>query len=213
MKRHIVRQTGHDAPSTATETDATRAPIWIWVIQAFLGYEWLVSGVNKILNARFDAQLAPYLRQSAQVATYGWYASFVRQLVIPNHLLFGVLTEIGETAIGAVLVIGAGLAVFRPRWSMSMYAKLVAGAALLGSVFLSLNYFFQTNAPVPWLNANNSLTQGVDITIIIAFISAALLATNLHAAAADRLAGFRLRRAELVPARVHIMTHDDDLSA
>jgi len=157
--------------------------VWIWVAQAILGYEWLISGLNKILDRHFDTQLLVVLQQSAQGGPYGWYAWFIRNVVLPNHALIGMLTQIGETSIGVVLLFGAGVSLFLPSGQVARYAKLAAASVLLGSIFLSLNYFFQSGVPIPWLNSANSLAEGVDITILIALFSMALLAANLHALA------------------------------
>jgi thiosulfate dehydrogenase [quinone] large subunit len=200
----LRRERYRDEPLPATQVVATRAPVWIWVVQAFLGYEWFISGLNKLLNRRFNSQLFGLLQQSTQGGPYGWYASFIRQFVLPNHTVLGVLTEIGETSIGIVLMLGAGAALFLPRGPMAWYARLAVVPMLVGSIFLSLNYFFQSGVPVPWLNTSNSLSEGVDITILIALFSAALLAANLQA-----LAG---RSAVPAPiARLTVLTEDRDM--
>src|SRR5579864_3833758 len=115
MNLRPLREATSNAPVVVADTTATaQLPIWIWVAQAFLGYEWLISGFNKLLNSRFNAQLLNLLQQSAQGGSYGWYASFIRQIVLPNHTLLGVLTEIGETTIGVVLLVAAGVSLFLP---------------------------------------------------------------------------------------------------
>jgi uncharacterized membrane protein YphA (DoxX/SURF4 family) len=176
-----VRYVHGASESAAATTTPIRLALWIWVTQAFLGYEWLISGLNKLLNARFNAQLLAVLQQSAQGGSYGWYASFIRQVVLPNHTVVGVMTELGEASIGVVLLLASGIALLLPDMPLARYVRLAAAAALLGSIFLALNYFFQSNVPLPWINTNNSLNEGVDITILIALVSTALVAANVQA--------------------------------
>jgi hypothetical protein len=45
---------------------------------------------------------------------------------------------------------------------------------------LSLNYFFQGNCPLPWVDPRNSLGPGVNINILVAVISLVLLAPNVR---------------------------------
>jgi len=156
-------------------------PIGLCIVQLILAYEWLVSGINKLVNPNFPVQLASTLRQGMDGNPYGWYGTFLRQVVLPHASTFGVLTELGEIAIGATLLTGAVLWIWRPHSSITVLASRAASLALAGAAFLSLNYFFQGGSPLPWVNAGNAFNEGIDIDILIPLLAVTLLVANLRA--------------------------------
>jgi hypothetical protein len=163
------------------KTELESLPGWLIVMQLVLAHQWLVSGVNKLLDPHFGTQLVPVLRGSTQGNPYGWYATFLRVVVLPNHALFALAVQVMEPAIGLALLLGAGLWVVRPRELVTIYGGLAASAALVGSVGLSLNYFFQGGTYLPWINSGNALNPGIDINIMTAAVSTVLLGANLSA--------------------------------
>src|SRR2546425_9792542 len=47
-----------------------------------------------------------WLQQEIAHPTFGWYAAFLKNLVVPNFGLFGVLTFVTEIALGVGLLLG-----------------------------------------------------------------------------------------------------------
>jgi thiosulfate dehydrogenase [quinone] large subunit len=156
-------------------------PASLAAVQLVVAYEWLVSGINKLLNPNFTVQLASTLRQSMSGNPYSSYVTFLRDVVLPHATLVGVLTELGETAIGVTLATSAVLWLWRPASRLTIYAGAAAAAALAGAAFLSLNYFLQGGSPLPWIDPANAFNEGVDIDILIPLLSASLLVSNLRA--------------------------------
>jgi len=169
-----------DAGGEAGAAGQRSVPAAARVLQVVLAYEWLVSGLDKIGNAHFDSQLVSLLQQSTQGSRYGWYVSLLHKVVLPNHSFFALLVQITEPALGLALLLGGSLGLLRPHTRIAVYGALASSAALLGSAALSLNYFFQGNCPIPWINTGNSFVPGVNINILVALISLVLLVTNLH---------------------------------
>src|SRR6516165_7227150 len=105
--------------STSTQTRSTtdalgRLPlIGILLIQIFVGYEWVDSGLTKIVRGGFPAGLAADLHDRVKGAA-GWYRSFVDGSIIPHGVLFGYLIEIGELLVGIALI--AAALVWLVRW-------------------------------------------------------------------------------------------------
>lgn len=196
MKTHGLTMIDHDRPRHAAETRIKRLPGWLIVMQLVLAYLWLVSGTNKLLDPHFGTQLVPVLRQSMQGNPYGWYATILRVIVLPNHTLFALAVQVMEPAIGLALLFSAGLWIVRPHGRLTIYGALAATAALLGSAGLSLNYFFQGGTYLPWINSGNALNPGVDINIMVAAISTVLLGANLNALLAARSTPVAPRRVE-----------------
>src|SRR5207247_1540723 len=72
----------------------------------FIGYEWFMSGLTKIVRGGFRSGLAADLREKS-VGAAGWYKSFLDGSVIPHAVVFGYLIEIGELLIGLALILAA----------------------------------------------------------------------------------------------------------
>ena len=153
-------------------------PMGLIGMQVILAYEWLVSALDKLGNAHFGDQLESVLQQSSHNGPYGWYSSLLRQFVLPYHAIFAPLTQATELAIGLTLALSAALWLFQPTHRLTVYGTWASTAALLGSIFLSINYFFQTGYPIPWINPNNSFVPGVDINTLVALLSLLLLMAN-----------------------------------
>lgn len=54
------------------------------VVQGFLGYEWLMSGLSKALNSGFVSGLGDNLTSTSNDMSAGFYKSFLDGTVIPN---------------------------------------------------------------------------------------------------------------------------------
>ncbi len=62
-------------PRTAA-TGIIRMPIWLCVVQIVLAYEWIISGLNKLLAPSFEAGLPQQIKQGVKGNPYQWYATF-----------------------------------------------------------------------------------------------------------------------------------------
>jgi thiosulfate dehydrogenase [quinone] large subunit len=177
-----------DSPDFSTASRNGNAPLrrlglpaGLAAVQLVLAYEWLLSGINKVLNPNFTLQLAATLQQNISGNPYGWYGALLRAIVLPHAGLFGVLTELGEVSIGLTLLGSALLWLRRPHSRLTIQAGKVACLALTGAVFLPLNFFFMSGDPVPWINPANAFNEGVSIDALIPLLSATLLVANLRA--------------------------------
>jgi thiosulfate dehydrogenase [quinone] large subunit len=166
-------------------------PTGLGLVQLALAYEWLISGINKLANPNFTVQLAGTIRQSLDGNPYSWYVAFLKAVVLPHATAIGVLTELGETAIGITLAVSAMLWLRRPYSPSTRIAGIAACAALAGAAFLSLNYFLQGGSTLPWINPGNAFNEGVDIDILIPLVSLGLLFANFRAARAAASAAVR----------------------
>ena len=61
---------------------------------------WVVSGGQRY------GWLYGWLQQEIAHPTFGWYATFLRGVVVPHFGLFGLLTFITEIALGVALLLG-----------------------------------------------------------------------------------------------------------
>lgn len=64
------------------------------VVQALIGFEWLVSGANKVLSGAFPQGLAQNLSEGLADNPNAWYVAFLRSVVLPHSVFFGYLIEL-----------------------------------------------------------------------------------------------------------------------
>jgi uncharacterized membrane protein YphA (DoxX/SURF4 family) len=165
-------------------------------LQLLLGYEWLASGIDKLVYASFPAvvgQLLTGILQGGKVPPP--FATLLRLAVLPHSAAFGVLVEWGEILAGMGLLAGAILPLLAPairrrlppetsRWltrSQRLIGWLAAGAAL-GTVLMGLSFYLLDGAPSPWIMPSIAFGGALDTGLLLALGSTLLLADNLAAA-------------------------------
>ena len=146
--------------------------VGLLAVQIFLGYEWFMSGLAKVLAGDFASGLATTLSDQTKDLT-GPYKSFVDGVVIPNGQLFWYLVMVGELALGHVLI-GAAL-LWVARWSHLGFRgrQDVLGLIVLGGViaiFMNINFHIAGGANHPWLIAADTNGEGVDLDSLMPII-------------------------------------------
>ncbi len=76
-------------------------------IQAIIGWEWLVSGMNKVLSGTFPQSLLNTLNTGIQDNPNSWYVSFLQKVVVPQSVSLGYMIEWTEVMVGLALLAGA----------------------------------------------------------------------------------------------------------
>jgi thiosulfate dehydrogenase (quinone) large subunit len=104
--------------------DTRMAPVWL-ILRVWLGYEWLHAawgkwieggwvgkGAGEAVKGFAQGAIAQTKGEFPQVT--GWYAWFLKEVVVPNAALFSYLVIFGETLVGIALILGAftGIAAF-----------------------------------------------------------------------------------------------------
>jgi thiosulfate dehydrogenase [quinone] large subunit len=151
-------------------------------VEALIGYEWLMSGLTKVVRGGFPGRLADELREKSEGAA-SWCASFLDSVVIPNGSVFGVLIIVGELAVGVALIVAAALWAF--RWErLSRPARTgmlaVSAVAALGGIFMNVNFHLANGSAHPWLIPGDGFDEGVDLD---SFMPAAQLVIAMVATA------------------------------
>ncbi len=113
---------------------------WVWlIVRVYVGWQWLVAGVEKLTGHNIDlghwgdkpstawvfnssagtamkgfAQGALAKSTGAHASVQGWYADFLKNWVIPNAGFWSFIITFGELAVGLGLIVGAltGIAAF-----------------------------------------------------------------------------------------------------
>ena len=149
-----------------TETYVARAGLLgLLAVEALLGYEWLMSGITKVVRGGFPSGLADEVREKSEGAA-SWYASFLDSVVIPNGSVFGVLIIIGELAVGAAMIAAAVLWAFRwERLGLRGRTGLLTATvvAAIGGIFMNLNFHLANGSAHPWLIPGDGFDEGVDL--------------------------------------------------
>src|SRR2546430_15215426 len=91
------------------------------LIQAAIGLEFTLSGLNKVADPDYVANFNAFVR-STPGATRGILSSLVQLLVLPHIGLFAGLIEVTELLIGAILLIGS-VEIGRRRFSGRLGAQ------------------------------------------------------------------------------------------
>ena len=102
--------------------------IWL-VVRLWLGYEWLVAGIEKVFGEgsaawvgnKAGSGVAGFLKgaiaksalnpalpeaQAAHPAVQTWYATLAQNVFLPNATLFSYLVAYGELLVGIALIVG-----------------------------------------------------------------------------------------------------------
>ncbi len=122
-------------------TDKASAPLWL-IIRVYLGYEWLMAGIEKMGNPIWFGSGAGKaiegFAQGALTKTGGvhpdvsmWYASFLQNVVLPHSTTWSNAIALGEVLVGLGLIVGL----------------CTATAAFFG-FFMNLNYLLSGTVSV-----------------------------------------------------------------
>jgi thiosulfate dehydrogenase [quinone] large subunit len=118
--------------------------LWL-VARLWLGYEWLNAGYQKLWGSEkaafwygggagvkgFSTAGIAGSATGKGGASYGWWAGFLHNFVIPNSSWIAKLVTLSELAIGALLILG-----------------LFTGAAAFAGIGLNIIYMFSGSAGV-----------------------------------------------------------------
>ena len=99
---------------------------WLWtIIRVYVGWQWFEAGWSKLHSAvwvgdQSGTALAGFVQGALQKTAgahpdvQGWYASFLKQVVLAHPQAFAHLVTYGEILVGVALMVGAlvGIAAF-----------------------------------------------------------------------------------------------------
>jgi uncharacterized membrane protein YphA (DoxX/SURF4 family) len=143
------------------------------LIQAALGIEFFLSGLNKFADSNFVQNFKLFVEASPGTHN-GVLAPLIRSLVLPNIALFAGLTKLMELGLGIVLLLGA-LEVGRRRLSGRFAAErgyeapvaLVAALAGLAAAGLSLSIALLMGEQLPTITPGRALTTAIPVELLL----------------------------------------------
>jgi hypothetical protein len=143
------------------------------LIQAALGIEFFLSGLNKFADANFVQNFKLFVDASPGTHS-GVLAPLIRTLILPNIALFASLTKYMELALGLVLLLGA-VEVARRRLSGRIAAErgyeapvaLIAALAGLAAAGLSLSIALMMGEQLPTITPGRALTTAIPVELLL----------------------------------------------
>lgn len=174
--------------NTSTDTASNRASgraalAALLAVQIVLGYEWLASGLTKLVHGDFPGGLHDDLVERS-AASPGWFRDFLEAAVIPHATSFGYLIEIGEVAIGVVLIAtaSAGLLAWERLPRLVRLAALVATvASALAALVLNVSFHLAAGGSLPRPVAADSFEEAIDLDSLMAGLELLIVAVSIGA--------------------------------
>ncbi len=139
------------------------------LVQAVIGYEWLVSGLTKVVQGDFPQGLAGRLRGDAHAPA--WYGSLLRSAVLPHAAVFGYAIEIAEIGVGIVLL----AAVLPLPTQLRRLMAIATSAALVAGLLLVVNFALANGSTFGLSLAGDSFDEGVDLDTVLIGLQLAVL--------------------------------------
>ena len=143
------------------------------LIQAALGIEFTLSGLNKFADPNFVDNFKAFVAASPGTQ-HGVLAPLIHAIVQPNIAFFASLTKYTELGLGIVLLLGA-LEVGRRRLSGRFGTEhgyeapvaLVAALAGLAAAGLSLAIALLMGEPLPTITPGRALTTAIPVELLL----------------------------------------------
>jgi thiosulfate dehydrogenase (quinone) large subunit len=157
---------------------AAPAIVALLLVQLCLGYEWLVSGLTKIVHGDFPGGLGGELADLGKQSP-GWYRGLLTNAIEPHAQLVGYGIEIAELLAGVVLIGSAVIWLARGA-RLSARARLTMqfaiGAATLVALVLLVNFELVHGGGFGMRLASDSFDEGIDLDTLLIGLHLAVLA-------------------------------------
>jgi hypothetical protein len=143
------------------------------IIQAALGLEFSLSGLNKFADSNFIENFRAFVNASPGTQS-GVLAPLIHAVIQPNLVFFAQLTRFTEVLLGAVLLIGA-VEVGRRRLSgriakprrYEAAVALVAALAGVAAAGLSLTIALLMGEQLPAIMPGRALTTAIPVELML----------------------------------------------
>lgn len=143
---------------------------WMIVaLQAVFGYEWLMSGLDKILSGQFVSGLHANMQSMIPTLSSPLYADFLRRYCLAHCVFLGYTIEYGELFLGISFFT---LAFFVLKSPSVLMTRIGMAVSLLAAVF-NFNFFFYQNGHA-FLNPGDPFDEGLPIDFVMALLQVAL---------------------------------------
>lgn len=143
------------------------------LVQAALGVEFALSGLNKVADPNYVANFSSFVSANPGSSS-GPLSLLIQDLVLPNADLFATLLKATELLLGPILLLGA-LEIGRSRLGGRLGtphrygAVLALAVALAGltSAGLTFSIFVLMGGPVPTVMPGRAFTTAIPVELLI----------------------------------------------
>jgi len=135
-------------------------------IQALVGFEWFMAGVEKLKpgHAEYTKDFVKSVGYFASKNPNSSYKAFLVERVIPAKETFAYIIPWGEFLAGLGLLVGGTLLFFGKD---SKFAKYASVGAILGSLFMNVNFYLAASWTSISTKSLNILMIGLEIALLV----------------------------------------------
>lgn len=144
-------------------------------VSLVLAYEWLVSGLDKVLSGQFVTGLHSTLKGSLSMIPYGFYKSILHAWIIPHAVIFAWLVMVGELLLGLFF---STLAIFYIRGVVPRFVGVLGAVAAFSAAFLNMNFFF-FQAGHFFITPSDPFDEGIPVDFLMAVLELGLMISLL----------------------------------
>jgi hypothetical protein len=160
-------------PAQARRESGSHALTASAVVQAALGVEFALSGLNKVADPNYVANFASFVSANPG-ASSGPLSLLVQDLVLPNADLFATVLKATELLLGPILLLGAleiGRSRLGGRWGaphrLGAVLALAVAMAGLTAAGLTFSIFVLMGGPVPSVMPGRAFTTAIPVELLI----------------------------------------------
>jgi len=143
------------------------------LVQAVLGVEFTLAGLDKVADPMFVANFNAFVRGNPGAAS-GILAPLVQVLVLPHVAIAATLIKFAELLIGPALLIGAAEVARRRlpgrlgiQHGYEAAVALIGSAAGLGAAVLTLSIFLLEGGVVPTIMPGRAFDTAIPVELLI----------------------------------------------
>ena len=176
-----IRSDNSDSSTDELRGKPSLALIGLLLVEMIIGYEWLVSGVAKIVRGGFPSGLAKELLEKSQGAL-PWYVNLMKSVIIPNAEVFGYFIMIAEVLVGVALLVGPfiWLCVWdRVSDLLRQSVLFFTTVAMIGATFLTINLHLANGGSHPWLIPKSGFDEGIDLDSVLPAIQMVIAVVSI----------------------------------